>query len=176
LQVRAAQAAVPPPLEDLAGSLDHIAVELTGVLDELREIARGIHPAVLAKGGLRPALKVLARRSPVPVRLEVRVDERHRESIEMATYFVVSEALTNAAKHADASVVDVEVDSHDGILGIRIRDDGRGGASPGEGSGLVGLKDRVEALGGRLSVQSPPGAGTSVLVELPLGEALPAPV
>jgi signal transduction histidine kinase len=175
LQVRAAQAAVPPPLEDLAGSLDHIAVELTGVLDELREIARGIHPAVLAKGGLRPALKVLARRSPVPVRLEVRVDERHRESIEMATYFVVAEALTNAAKHADASVVDVEVDSHDGILGIRIRDDGRGGANPGEGSGLVGLKDRVEALGGRLSVQSPPGAGTSVQVELPLGEALPAP-
>jgi signal transduction histidine kinase len=175
LQVRAAQAAVPPPLEDLTRSLDHIAVELTGVLDELREIARGIHPAVLAKGGLRPALKVLARRSPVPVRLEVRVDERHRESIEMATYFVVAEALTNAAKHADASVVDVEVDSHDGILGIRIRDDGRGGANPGEGSGLVGLKDRVEALGGRLSVQSPPGAGTSVLVELPLGEALPAP-
>jgi signal transduction histidine kinase len=175
LQVRAAQAAVPPRLEDLAGSLDHIAVELTGVLDELREIARGIHPAVLAKGGLRPALKVLARRSTVPVRLEVRVDERHRESIEMATYFVVAEALTNAAKHADASVVDVEVDSHDGILGIRIRDDGRGGANPGEGSGLVGLKDRVEALGGRLSVQSPPGAGTSVLVELPLGEALPAP-
>jgi signal transduction histidine kinase len=173
LQLRAAQAAVPPALEDLAGSLDRAAVELTGALDDLREIARGIHPAVLAQGGLRAALNALARRSPVPVRLEVRVGERHREPIEMATYFVVAEALTNAAKYADASVVDVEIDSHDGILNVRVRDDGRGGAKPGEGSGLVGLKDRVEALGGRLTVQSPPGAGTSVLVELPLGEARP---
>jgi signal transduction histidine kinase len=176
LQLRAARAAVPPALEDLAGSLDSVAGELTGALDELREMARGIHPAVLAQGGLRPALKALARRSPVPVRLEVRVDERQREPIEMATYFVVSEALTNAAKHAEANVVDVEIDLRDGILGVRVRDDGRGGADFGRGSGLVGLKDRVEALGGRLSVQSPPGAGTSVLVELPVGEGRPVPV
>jgi signal transduction histidine kinase len=169
------RAAVPPEADELKVKLDGVAAELGGVLDELRELARGIHPAVLAEGGLRPALKALARRSPVPVRLEVRVDERHREPIEMATYFVVSEALTNAAKHAEASVIDVEVDSRDGILYVRVRDDGRGGADPGEGSGLVGLKDRVEALGGRLSVQSPRGEGTSLLVELPLGEGRPVP-
>ncbi len=138
-------------------------------MDELRELARGIHPAVLAEGGLRPALKALARRSRIPVELDVRVDRRLPEQIEIAAYFLVAEALTNAAKHADASSVDVEVDiaGRAPVLQIRVRDDGRGGADFAGGSGLVGLNDRAEALGGRLRVQSPPGEGTVVHAELP---------
>ncbi|GAA1282750.1 hypothetical protein GCM10009609_54220 [Pseudonocardia aurantiaca] len=171
LQLRAAQTAVPPEACDLEAQLDDLAAEATSALDELRELARGIHPSILAEGGLRPALKTLARRSAVPAELDVRVDGRLPEQIEVATYFVVSEALTNAAKHAHASVVHVEVDTGqggDGVLQVRVRDDGRGGASFAHGSGLVGLKDRVEALGGRFGVQSVPGAGTTVQAELPL--------
>ncbi len=170
LQLRAAQAAVAPEMSELKGQLDRVAAELTRVIDELREIARGIHPAVLVQGGLRPALKALARRSAVPVDLDVRADRRLPEPIEVAAYYVVSEALTNAAKHAHASVVHVEVDADDGVLRVGVRDDGRGGADVARGSGLVGLKDRVEALGGRISLQSSPGAGTSVEIALPLDD------
>ena len=137
-------------------------------MDELREMARGIHPAILAKGGLGPALKTLARRCPVPVELDVRAQARLPERVEVAAYYVVSEALTNAAKHAHASVVNVEVETVEGALRLRVRDDGVGGADPVRGSRLVGLKDRVEALGGTLAVQSPAGAGTALRVELPL--------
>jgi signal transduction histidine kinase len=168
LQLRAAQAAAPPGAGELVQQLDGLARGLDGVLDELREIARGIHPAVLAEGGLRPALKALAGRSAVPVRLDVRVDGRLPEQIEIAAYYVVAEALTNTAKHAHASVVDVEVAAGDGVLHVGVRDDGRGGAHVGHGSGLVGLKDRAEALGGRLLLHSAPGAGTGVQVSLPL--------
>jgi signal transduction histidine kinase/putative methionine-R-sulfoxide reductase with GAF domain len=168
LHLRAAQAAAPPEAGDLAAQLDGVADGLTGVLDELREIARGIHPAILADGGLRPALKTLARRSAVPVRLDIGVDGRLPEQIELAAYYVVSEALTNTAKHAHASVIDVDVETGDGVLHVRVRDDGRGGADLTGGSGLVGLTDRVEALGGRLSLRSPPGAGTAVEIALPL--------
>jgi signal transduction histidine kinase len=122
----------------------------------------------LAEGGLRPALKTLARRSAVPVHLDVRVDERLPEPIELAAYYVVAEALTNAAKHAHASVIEVRAAAGEGVLRVLIRDDGRGGADPTAGSGLVGLTDRVEALGGRISLASPPGAGTAIRVELPL--------
>jgi signal transduction histidine kinase len=131
-------------------------------------MARGIHPAILAKGGLGSALKTLARRCPVPVELDVRAQARLPERVEVAAYYVVSEALTNAAKHAHASVVNVEVETVEGALRLRVRDDGVGGADPVRGSGLVGLKDRVEALGGTLAVQSPAGAGTALRVELPL--------
>jgi signal transduction histidine kinase len=169
LQLRStAQASPRPGSDDLASQMDLAAEELTDVLDELREIARGIHPAVLAEGGLRPALKGLARRSIVPVSLEVVVDERLPEPIELAAYYVVAEALTNAAKHADASLVDVRAESDEGILQVRIHDDGRGGADFARGTGLIGLTDRVEALGGRLSLHSPPGAGTTLQVALPL--------
>ncbi|WP_346279691.1 GAF domain-containing protein [Pseudonocardia sp.] len=164
-------AAMPPGAGELTAELDSVAAELDGVLDELRELARGLHPAALADGGLRPALSILARRSAVPVRLDVRVDGRLPEPVELAAYYVVAEALTNAAKHADASVVDVRVSTGQGQLWVEIRDDGRGGADPTGGSGLVGLKDRVEALGGRLGVQSVPGAGTTVQAELPLRPA-----
>jgi DNA-binding LacI/PurR family transcriptional regulator/signal transduction histidine kinase len=165
----AVQAEVPPEADGLHAQLDGVAAALTGVHDELREMACGLHPAVLADGGLRPALKTLARRSAVPVRLDVRVERRLPEPVELAAYYVVSEALTNAAKHAHASEADVQVEAGEGVLWVRVRDDGRGGADLTLGSGLVGLKDRVEALGGRLWLHSPPGAGTTLQIQLPVG-------
>jgi len=150
LTLRTAQAAVPPDLPELAAELDHAAAELTRAIDELREFAQGIHPAGLVEGGLGPALRMLARRSSVPAKLEVRADERLPEPTEVAAYYVVSEALTNTAKHAEASVVEVDVEATDGALRVRVRDDGVGGAIFARGSGLVGVKDRIEALGGRI--------------------------
>jgi signal transduction histidine kinase len=162
------RAAVPPEAAELTARLDAAATELTGVLDGLRELARGLHPSALADGGLRPALKALARRSAVPVRLDVRVDGRLPEPIELAAYYTVAETLTNAAEHASATVVDVTVETAEGVLHVRVQDDGRGGAEPTGGSGLIGITDRVEALGGRLSLHSPSGAGTTVEISLPL--------
>jgi signal transduction histidine kinase len=161
-------AAGPREADELRAQLDGVAAELTDVLDELREIARGLHPAALAGGGLRAALKTLARRSAVPVRLDIRVDGQLPEPVELAAYYAVAEALTNTAKHASASVVEVEAECGDGVLHVRVRDDGRGGADVTGGSGLVGLTDRMEALGGRLTLASPPGAGTTVDIELPI--------
>jgi signal transduction histidine kinase len=175
LQARMAQEAVPATGE-LAARLDALAAEATVALAELRDLARGIHPAVLADGGLRPALRGLASRCIVPVGLEVRVDGRLPEQVETAAYFAVAEALTNTAKHANATVVTVAVEVDDGVLRIRVSDDGRGGADPGAGSGLVGLKDRVEALGGRFAVRTAPDAGTTVHAELPLGRPSTIPV
>ena len=168
LQLRAAQAAVPRELSELALELDQVVTGLVDVLEELREYARGIHPAILSEGGLGPALNALARRSAIPVELDVRTMGRLREPVEVAAYYVVSEALTNAAKHANASSVAVDADTSGEILRILVRDDGVGGARFAHGSGLLGLKDRVEALGGRISVDSPRGAGTSLQAELPL--------
>jgi signal transduction histidine kinase len=153
---------------DLRAQLSQVGDGLTGVLDDLRELSRGIHPAILSEGGLGPALKALARRSAVPVELDVSVQQRLAERVEVAAYYVVSEALANAAKHAHASVAQVRVDAVDGILALRIRDDGVGGADPARGSGLIGLADRVEALGGKIAVASPAGEGTSLHVELPV--------
>jgi signal transduction histidine kinase len=127
------------------------------VLDGLREIALGIHRAILAEGGLGPALRTLARRSPIPIELAVRAEERLPEPVEVAAYYVVAEALTNAAKYARASNVQVSVDVRDGLLRVVVRDDGVGGADPARGSGLLGLKDRLEAIGGSISLQSPHG-------------------
>jgi len=171
LRLRTAQATVAPDAVELAGQLDDVATGLGETVDELREIARGIHPAALAEGGLHAALKVLARRSAVPVRLDVRVDRQLSEQVELAAYYVVSEALANAAKHAAASRVDVEVEADQGVLRIEVRDDGRGGATFAHGSGLVGLRDRVEALGGRLSLRSPPGTGTTVSIAVSLDDS-----
>jgi signal transduction histidine kinase len=167
LELRAAQAMLPPELGELEDELSRVAEGLTSVLDDLRETARGIHPAILAEGGLGPALKTLARRSPIPVELDVRLDARLPERIEVATYYIVSETLTNAAKHAHASIVHVGVEAVDGVIRVSVRDDGAGGADSARGSGLIGLRDRVEALGGAIEVESPLGAGTSVHVELP---------
>jgi signal transduction histidine kinase len=169
LELRAAQAAAPPELTELQAELSRVVEGLTGVLDVLREIALGIHPAILAEGGLEHALKTIARRSPLDVGLDVRAEVRLPEPVEVAAYYVVSEALTNAAKYARASVLQVVVEQQGRALHVTVRDDGVGGADPGRGSGLLGLKDRVEAIGGTISVESPHGAGTVLHVELPLG-------
>jgi len=145
-------------------------VGLASVLEDLQEMARGIHPAILARGGLGSALKTLARRSTVPVELDVRAEARLPERVEVAAYYVVAEALTNAAKHAHASVVHLEAKAAGRALRLCVRDDGSGGADPVGGTGLIGLKDRVEALGGTITVHSPAGAGTSLHAEFPLAD------
>jgi hypothetical protein len=151
-----------------SGAFGDIVTEAAGALDELGEIARGIHPAVLAERGLAPALKTLARRSAVPVDLQVHVAQRLPEPVEVSAYYVITEALTNAAKHARASTVRVQIEVAGDVLLLTVRDDGDGGAGFTRGTGLAGLKDRVEALGGRIFLDSPRGAGTSLRVELPL--------
>jgi signal transduction histidine kinase len=168
LDLRAAEAAAAPEQAGLRAQLARVAEGLAGSLEELREISRGIHPAILSEGGLRPALKALARRSVVPVELDVQVQTRLPEPVEVAAFYVVSEALANTAKHAHASVVHVQVQARDGGLDLAVRDDGVGGAVPGRGSGLIGLTDRVEALGGSVSVASPAGQGTTLQVHLPV--------
>jgi signal transduction histidine kinase len=173
LQLRAARAAVPPDLDNLGAELDGVAAGLKGALEDLQELSRGIHPAILSEGGLGPALRTLARHSAVPVQLQVGMEGRLPERVEVAAYYVVAEALTNVAKHAGASVVQLEVDTEDGLLRLGVRDDGVGGADPARGSGLVGLKDRVEATGGTLRVDSRAGQGTSLLVELPIDAGQP---
>jgi signal transduction histidine kinase len=173
LRLRTAAAALPPELNEVGEELAGVGTELDEVLGELRELSRGIHPAILSEGGLGPALRTLARRSPVPVELQVGSQARLPERVEVTAYYVVAEALTNAAKHAGALVVRVEVDTDDGLLRLGIRDDGVGGADPARGSGLVGLKDRVEATGGTMRVESAPGQGTHLRVELPIGADQP---
>jgi signal transduction histidine kinase len=170
LDLRAAQAAVPPELPELRAQLAKVADGLTGALEDLRELSRGIHPAVLSEGGLAPALKALARRSAVPVELEVEAPARLAEPVEVAAYYVVSEALANTAKHAHASVIHVRVQAGDDRLQLSVRDDGVGGAAAGRGSGLVGLTDRVQALGGTITIHSPAGQGTGLQIDLPLQE------
>ena len=167
LRLRVAQAAVPAGLGDLDAELGRVAAGLTSVLDELRDYARGIHPAILAHGGLAPALRGLARRSAVPVQLDVRLKGRLPERVEVTAYYVVSEALTNAAKYANASAVRVAVHTVGGIVRVCVSDDGDGGADPARGSGLTGLMDRVAAIGGRLLLGSQPDAGTCLLADLP---------
>jgi signal transduction histidine kinase len=171
LQLRGARAAVPPQSRGLGTDLEHIEAGLAAALGELREIARGIHPAILADGGLRPALRALARRSPVPVDLTVSVAGRLPEQVEVSAYYVVAEALTNTAKYARASALTVEAEVAGDLLCVTVRDDGVGGADLGGGTGLAGLKDRVEALGGRIVLHSPSGAGTSLQAEFPLTAA-----
>jgi signal transduction histidine kinase len=173
LRLRTAAAAIPPDLDQVHQELAGVEAELDEALDELRELSRGIHPAILSEGGLGPALRNLARRSSVPVQLQVRTQARLPERVEVAAYYVVAEALTNVAKHASASVVQVDVDTDNGLVRLAIQDDGVGGADPTRGSGLIGLKDRVEVTGGTLRVESHPGQGTSLLAKLPIEAAQP---
>jgi signal transduction histidine kinase len=154
--------------DEIRAEIADVARELMSVIDELREISRGIHPEVLSRAGLRSALRALSRRSATPVDMDVRIEGRLPEPVEVGAYYVVSETLTNAAKHARSSVVEVDAEASDGTLRVCVRDDGVGGADPGLGSGLVGLKDRIEALGGTFSVHSPAGGGTVVTCELPV--------
>jgi signal transduction histidine kinase len=167
LRLRSA-AAAPHECDRTSTEFIDVATSLMLVIDELRETSRGIHPAILTEAGLRPALRALARRSTIPAEVTVRVDGRLPEPVEVGAYYVVSEMLTNSAKHARASAVEVEVEVAGGTLRVCVRDDGVGGADPLQGSGLLGLKDRIEALGGTFSLDSPPGGGTSMCCELPV--------
>jgi signal transduction histidine kinase len=165
---RRTEALVPPELHELRAQLSEVADGLADALEELQEISRGIHPAILVQGGLAHALSALARRSAVRVELTVRAPTRLPEPIEVAAYYVVSEALTNTAKHAHASRLRIAVEARDGVLELSVRDNGRGGADPAGGSGLIGLTDRVDALGGTIRVVSPVGQGTTLHVTLPI--------
>jgi signal transduction histidine kinase len=167
LELRTIEATPPAEREDLTGVLSHTTHVLDKALEDLRGIARGLHPALLSRHGLEPAIKALARCSPIPVELNICTD-RLAERFEVTAYHVVSEALTNAAKHADASVVHVDLVVEDATIRLSIRDDGKGGADPDRGSGLLGISDRVEALGGRLEIRSPVGGGTSLVTEIPI--------
>ncbi len=153
---------------DIRPQLSQIEEGLVGAVDDLRELSHGIHPAILSEGGLRPALATLARRSPIPVELSISSPDRLPEPIEVGVYYVVSEALTNVVKHAQATVVHVTLETDNSVLRVSARDDGVGGADPECGSGILGLMDRVHALGGRIEITSPAGSGTSLLVILPL--------
>ncbi len=168
LEVRAFEATVPDPDGPTGEMLSRVVTGLTGLHTDLQELSRGMHPAILSKGGLGPAIKTLARRSSVPVTVDVDVDVRLPESVEVAAYYVVAEALANVAKHADASEVTVTATNDGEYLRVTVSDDGVGGAAAGGGSGLIGLKDRVEAVSGRLDISSPPGDGTSLTVTMPV--------
>jgi signal transduction histidine kinase len=168
LELRNAEAMAPADNTELAAGLSQVVKGLAEALDDVRELSRGIHPAVLSEGGLVPALKALARRSTVPVKLDLALDGRLAERVEVGAYYVVSEAFTNVAKHSRASKVEVHAHALNGVLELTIEDDGIGGADPSRGSGLTGLTDRVEALGGTIAIASPPGGGTSLRVELAL--------
>jgi signal transduction histidine kinase len=169
LELRAAEFEVPAELAEVKRQMFRVAEGLEGALDDLREISRGIHPAILSQGGLGPAIKSLARRSTIRVELDLRTEGRLPERVEVAAYYVVSEALANAAKHARASAVHIDLETRDDALHLAVRDDGIGGADLARGSGLIGLTDRVETLGGTIAITSPIGEGTTMVVELPLG-------
>jgi signal transduction histidine kinase len=154
--------------QEVRGDVDEVSDGLAATLEELRDLSRGLHPAILVEAGLGPAVRALARRSPLPVRVQMRADGRFPASCEATAYYVAAEAFTNAAKHAEASAVDILIERADGTLTVEVRDDGVGGADASSGSGLVGLRDRVEAVGGTMAVDSPPGAGTVLTVRLPV--------
>ncbi len=159
---------IPAEQEQTEEALIRIGRDVEAILEEVRELSRGLHPSLLQRGGLQPALRALARKSPTRVELDVEIESRPPEPIEIATYYVVSEALTNAAKHAQASRISVTVKTSGAALRATVEDDGVGGAETSAGSGLVGLIDRVEALGGRFALDSPPGEGTRLSIQLPL--------
>lgn len=168
LDVQTVRESISPDLQDAQSGLERIGNELEAVLEDVRELSHGLHPGLLSQAGLGPSLRTLARRSPIPVSLDVSVSERPSESTETAVYYVISEALANAVKYARASEVSVVVTTSGGEIRAIIEDDGRGGAEVGAGSGLVGLIDRIEALGGRFALDSPPGHGTRISIEMPL--------
>jgi len=168
LRLRSAASTDHVGLDWMREQLTDAAAEVVAALDELREVSHGIHPALLSEGGLGPALRALSRRSAIPVELDVSVAGRLPHTVEATGYYVVSEALTNAVKHARASVVRVVADQSHAALRLSIRDDGVGGADPTRGSGLIGLTDRVEAMGGTILVESPVGSGTALFVSVPL--------
>jgi signal transduction histidine kinase len=166
-------AEIPSLLPEIRTEVEDIAAELLGVFYDVRELARGVHPAILSAGGLYPALRALARRSAVPVVVDVRVDRRLPEPIEVVAYHVAAEALANTAEHGRASGAEVYAEDTGDALLVEVRDDGVGGADLTRGSGLIGLRDRTEALGGAFTVLSRPGAGTVVFCRLPVAPVTP---
>jgi GAF domain-containing protein len=166
--LRRAEARISSSDDALRADVTRIAEGLTAAVEELRELSRGIHPAVLTEGGLAPALKALGRRSAVRVKLDVRFDYRLPDQVEVAAYYTISEALTNASKHSGATRVWVSLQVEDEALHLVIRDDGAGGADASRGSGLIGLRDRIEALGGTIQIRSPRGSGTSIEAQIPI--------
>ena len=168
LKLRAAVEDVPDELHALKASLTELASDLTDATQELREISRGIHPAVLSKGGLAPALSALANRSAIPATADIAVKGPLPDAVEIAAYYIVAEALSNAAKHSRATKVTICAHDKDAKLHLVVTDNGIGGAKPAKGSGLVGLNDRVEALGGKMTITSVPGSGTSLSVTIPV--------
>jgi signal transduction histidine kinase len=169
LEMRAIEAAMPPELDQLKHQLSTTARAVDNAVAELQEISRGLHPAILTRGGLGHALTVLARRSAISVQLDLAPVCPLPEPLEVTIYYIVSEALTNATKYAHASKVYVELAMAGAMIRLSIRDNGLGGADPSRGSGLTGLTDRVTALGGRMEITSPVGDGTTLLVEIPCG-------
>jgi signal transduction histidine kinase len=167
LELRTVEAGVPSDLLPLKARISDLVTTVNGISEDLQELSRGIHPAILSKGGLGPAIKVLARRSAIPVDLLLGIHRRLPDPVEVAAYYVVAEAMTNAAKHAQASMVEVCADIESQDLHLSIRDDGIGGADAANGSGISGLRDRVEALGGALSISSQPGTGTELHATIP---------
>jgi signal transduction histidine kinase len=163
-----ARAMTRRPPDELPGLAAELSEGLKDVSDELREVSRGIHPTILTEAGLGPALRALARRSNVPVDVDVRLAERLPAPVEAAAYYIASEALTNVEKHARANGVELIASNDDGVLALQVRDDGIGGVDAGRGSGILGLTDRVEALGGTLSITGPPHGGTTLAVRLPI--------
>jgi signal transduction histidine kinase len=166
LTLKMARAKLESDPDGAARLLDSVEAEVGAALDDLRELARGIHPAVLSDRGLHPALEALARRAPVPVELSV-PEARLPAPVEAAAYFVVAEALSNVVKYAKATKAAIQVRSLNGSAVVEVRDDGVGGAEPRAGGGLRGLFDRVAALDGTLELVSPPGEGTMIRVEMP---------
>jgi signal transduction histidine kinase len=163
-----ARAMTRRPPDELPGMAAELSEGLKDVSDELREVSRGIHPTILTEAGLGPALRALARRSNVPIDVDVRLDERLPAPVEAAAYYIASEALTNVEKHAHANVVELIAAHDNGVLTLEVRDDGVGGVDATRGSGILGLTDRVEALGGAISIASPPRGGTMLSVRLPI--------
>jgi PAS domain S-box-containing protein len=168
LDLQAARARIPEELIDAHSDLERIGDDLEAVLEDVRELSHGLHPALLSRAGLGPSVRELARKSPIPLELNVSVSERPSESIETAVYYVISEALANVVKHAHASEISVALRTSGSGIRATIEDDGVGGAEASAGSGLIGLIDRVEALGGRFALDSPPGDGTRISIEMPL--------
>jgi PAS domain S-box-containing protein len=168
LDVETVRASIPAAQQEAQSGLERIRHELEAVLQDVRELSHGLHPALLSQAGLGPSLRALARRSPIPVKLDVSIRERPSEPTETAVYYAISEVLANAAKHARASEISVVLKTSGSEIRAIVEDDGCGGAEASAGSGLVGLIDRIEALGGRFALDSPPGQGTRISIEMPL--------
>jgi PAS domain S-box-containing protein len=166
--LRRAEAKFPDELDEQRAEVARVAEGLATAIGDLRELSRGIHPSVLTEGGLPPALKALGRRSPIRVKLDIGFEHRLPDQVEVAAYYAVAEALTNASKYSDADRVWISLRVEDDRLHLSIRDDGAGGADASRGTGLTGLTDRLEALGGRIEMESPLGVGTRIESEIPI--------